>query len=459
MTLRDKKSGNIRQYKRRREMNIGILIFAVVFIYLIVTIIMYATSKRISVYEVREGSIVKDNSYTGVIVRDETVVYAEAGGYVSYFQNENSKVKTGSNVYALSSEKLDTESITATEGVSLTDEEEKNLILKAQNFNENYDAQKFSSVYSLKNEYTSVLQNAGNQTRTTQLDSLIASSGSNITVYPCVRDGIIVTTFDGYEELTEDDLTADVFDRSAYEAVYMTDQMKVKAGDPVYKLVTGENWQVYVQLDQETAESLAETTYVKTRIDKDSETIWADFSILVKDDHYYGCLSYDNSMIRYSGERFLNVELILEDQSGLKIPKSAVVEKEFYVVPSEYLTSSGSGYSRGVLVKDGNEAKYQAVDIYDTTEDGEICLNPNDFENGAVLVKPESSETYTLSEKKKLTGVYNINKGYAVFNVVKILCENDDYYIVQEGTSYGLTNYDHIVQDGNTVEEDEVVFQ
>ncbi len=32
-------------------------------------------------------------------------------------------------------------------------------------------------------------------------------------------------------------------------------------------------------------------------------------------------------MIRYADERYLNIELIFEDESGLKIPKSAVVEK------------------------------------------------------------------------------------------------------------------------------------
>ena len=73
----------MRRFKTRREMNIGILIFALVFVYLIVTIWMYATSKKISVYEVREGSIVKDNSYTGLVLREEMVVPAETSGYVS----------------------------------------------------------------------------------------------------------------------------------------------------------------------------------------------------------------------------------------------------------------------------------------------------------------------------------------------------------------------------------------
>ena len=83
----------------------------------------------------------------------------------------------------------------------------------------------------------------------------------------------------------------------------------------------------------------------------------------------------------------------------------------------------------------------------------------SDFDKGTVLIKPESAETYTMEDTKKLTGVYNINQGYAVFKEVTILCESDEYYIVREGDAYGLNNYDHIVQDGSSMEEDEIVFQ
>ena len=36
-------------------------------------------------------------------------------------------------------------------------------------------------------------------------------------------------------------------------------------------------------------------------------------------------------MIRYAEERFLNIELIMEDESGLKIPKSSVVNEKFFI--------------------------------------------------------------------------------------------------------------------------------
>ncbi len=283
---------------------------------------------------------------------------------------------------------------------------------------------------------------------------------------------------------------------SNYEPVHMENQMSIQAGEPAYKLITDETWCVYVCLDKATADELKDTSSVKVRIDKDSETIWADFSVIQRGRDYFGRLEFDNSMIRYCEDRYLNVELILEDQSGLKIPKSSVIEKKFYTVPEEYLTTSGSATSQGVMVKEKEEVKYVPVSVYYTTEDGNVYLNPKDLDGYDTIIKPESNDTYSLKKLKKLNGVYNINQGYAVFKVIEILCENDDYYIVQQKTSYGLSDgvyninqgyavfkvieilcenddyyivqqktsyglsdYDHIVQDGTTIKEDEVVFQ
>ena len=100
------KSVNIKRYKAKKEFNIGTFLFAVVFIYLIVTITAYLLEDKPSIYEVREGSIVKDNTYTGLIIRQETTVNAESGGYINYYQNGNSKVKYGAPVYAISKNAL-----------------------------------------------------------------------------------------------------------------------------------------------------------------------------------------------------------------------------------------------------------------------------------------------------------------------------------------------------------------
>ena len=463
MALKKKKSISIKKYKNKREMNLGIFLFAIVFLYLVITIISYFTSDTVSAYEVREGSIVRDNSYTGLVIRNETVVNAEEDGYVNFYQSENSKVKKGTRIYVLTPEELNTSDVSAGSSQTvINDETQSGIVLQVQNFNENYSNTDFSSVYLLKDEITASLQNELSQTRTEHLDAAVAESGQTAVTSSAARDGIVAYTIDGLEELTKDSFTEADFDRTDYESATVSDQMKISTGEPVYKLITDEDWSVIVRLEDDTARELMEkeTTTLKVRIDKDSETLNAAFSVIERDGNYYGCLDFDNSMIRYAEDRYLNIELILEDETGLKIPKTAVVQEEFFVIPREYLKTGGNSSASGVLKMDENgNAVFQEVDIYNISEEeDEVYLSKEDVSAGDVLIRPESSDTYTVGDTKTLEGVYNINRGYAVFRKVTVLCENDDYCIVQEGEDYGLYNYDHIVQNGASVEPDEVVY-
>ncbi len=463
MALKKKKSISIKKYKNKREMNLGIFLFAIVFLYLVITIISYFTSDTVSAYEVREGSIVRDNSYTGLVIRNETVVNAEEDGYVNFYQSENSKVKKGTRIYVLTPEELNTSDVSAGSSQTvINDETQSGIVLQVQNFIENYSNTDFSSVYLLKDEITASLQNELSQTRTEHLDAAVAESGQTAVTSSAARDGIVAYTIDGLEELTKDSFTEADFDRTDYESATVSDQMKISTGEPVYKLITDEDWSVIVRLEDDTARELMEkeTTTLKVRIDKDSETLNAAFSVIERDGNYYGCLDFDNSMIRYAEDRYLNIELILEDETGLKIPKTAVVQEEFFVIPREYLTTGGNSSASGVLKMDENgNAVFQEVDIYNISEEeDEVYLSKEDVSAGDVLIRPESSDTYTVGDTNTLEGVYNINRGYAVFRKVTVLCENDDYCIVQEGEDYGLYNYDHIVQNGASVEPDEVVY-
>ena len=75
-----------------------------------------------------------------------------------------------------------------------------------------------------------------------------------------------------------------------------------------------------------------------------------------------------------------------------------------------------------------------------------------------VLLKPDSSATYTVGRNTAvLRGVYNINKGYAVFKQIDILYQNEEYTIVRTGTTYGIALYDHIALDGTKIHENELI--
>ena len=79
------------------------------------------------------------------------------------------------------------------------------------------------------------------------------------------------------------------------------------------------------------------------------------------------------------------------------------------------------------------------------------------MKKGDVINKPDSGETMTLEATASLQGVYNINKGYAVFRKVEILFQNEEYTIVNTGTSYGLSLYDYIALDASAIKENQIV--
>ena len=68
-----KKSKNVVQYRKTIDINIGIIIFVIIFIYLIFNVFSYLTETHISVYEVEQGTIAVNNVYNGLILREEKV--------------------------------------------------------------------------------------------------------------------------------------------------------------------------------------------------------------------------------------------------------------------------------------------------------------------------------------------------------------------------------------------------
>ena len=220
MAAKKSESVNIRKYKGKRELNIGIFLFVIVLFYLIVTLVLYLSEDTPSVYEVREGSIVKDTSYTGLIIRDEQDIKSEGSGYIYYYFNDNSKIKAGANVYALVPSRLETgSSDSAKASTSVNSEVQTSITHRIENFNDSFTEMDFSTVYSLKDEINTYLQSNVSETKMQQLDTVIAASGQSVSSYPSSADGIMTFSTDGMEELTKDTFTAEDFDRLSHIGV------------------------------------------------------------------------------------------------------------------------------------------------------------------------------------------------------------------------------------------------
>ena len=114
-----------------------------------------------------------------------------------------------------------------------------------------------------------------------------------------------------------------------------------------------------------------------------------------------------------------------------------------------------------VYSESGSSVVFVPATIYYSEEDNYYIEmgGENGFNAGDYIVKPDSTDRYQIGASASLQGVYNINKGYAVFKQIDVLASNDEYYTIKKNMTYGLAVYDHIVLDASTVSEGELIYQ
>jgi hypothetical protein len=244
-----------------------------------------------------------------------------------------------------------------------------------------------------------------------------------------------------------------------YSRTDLDEQTEVTSNDAAYKRINSEDWDVIIQISDDMAKELSDTTSVSLRFCKDDYTMSASCSILKKDGNYYLDLALNTAMIRYVNDRFVDVELVIDENTGLKIPVSAITTKEFYTIPKEFFTESTDSSGSCLMLQndDSDDVTLISPTIYYETDDF-YYVDGEYVSAGDIIRKSDSSSTYTIgTDVDELKGVYNINKGYAVFKQINILSQNENYAIVETKTSYGVALYDHIALEADKVQEDQLV--
>ncbi len=460
------KNKKVVKYRKPFSINIGVIIFVIIFIYLIFNVFTYMTTSHISVYEVEQGTMAANNVYRGLALRDETIVSSPYTGSLNYYLKEGSRVGYGSLVCSIDesgdiskrineakkdSSHLDPESFAAIEETILE-------------FRSSYETKHFHDIYAFKEDIDSALKEALSLGALTELSDYAADAQNHDTFHQIHSDvpGILVYDTDGYENVTAENFNSGMFDESAYSKSSLSKNNAVTSGEPLYKLIGSEEWNIILPVREETAGALPDDGTVKIRFVKDEKECYAAYTLQQREGTAYLILTLRNSMVRYAKDRFLEIELLLSEETGLKIPNSSITEKEFYTIPISYFVKGGDSASDGLLVERiGSEGEktpeFVTPAIYYETED-RYYIDSEKVASGERLIKPDSSETYVVgTDTASLKGVYNINKGYAVFKQIDILYQNKEYAIVKTGTAYGISLYDHIALDSTKVNENDLI--
>lgn len=458
-----KKPININKYRRPLNINIGIVIFAVMFIYILICIFLFFTKSHVNRYEVRSGSLSISNVYEGVVIREEYIVSANSSGYVNYFAREGEHLAKGDLVYTVDQSGRMAEILQDNNSeILLSGNDLSELRSDFIQFAHNYSDKRFNQVYDFSYDVEGTVLKLTNYNMLGNLQSIQTNGTVSFCYAP--RSGVVVYHVDGLESLTPELVNMDNVSSQNEEKELFINNSLVGGSDPVYKMIISEQWSLVVPVENERVPRLEKEGYVEIKFLKNQYTSWAKVNVLGRDEDYtFVELQFNNSMITFAKDRYLEIEMILDNDVGLKIPNSAIVEKEFYIIPKEYLTRGGNGsntgFMREVYDENGNvSTEFVAASIY-SESDTDYYVDTSILRPGDYLCMEDSIEKYPVSKVGTLVGVYNINKGFADFKEITVLYSNDEYSIVKSNTRYGLTEYDYIVLDAESINEDDFIYE
>ena len=157
-----------RQRKIKMRWNIGMIIFAVIFVYIVINVIIFMGKKKLSVYKVTEDKITNTLSLTGIAVRDEQLLKTSQSGYITYYVEEGKRVKKDGTVFTVDKDKKvqetfaeKVEELQKTTNVMDDDEVSR----KINEYQSVYNDNNFSEVYDLKYDLKNAILNINEDAR------------------------------------------------------------------------------------------------------------------------------------------------------------------------------------------------------------------------------------------------------------------------------------------------------
>lgn len=466
--VRPKKNKKVIRYRRPLNINVGMIIFTLIFVYMAFSVYAYIRRDKVQFYEVQEGGIVNDKDYTGIILRQEEARNTDRAGYVNYYIGEGKRASVGTRVYSIDE--------TGNMAALLSENSDENMSLSGENLSElkkqltafslTYNDDKFRTVYDTKYSLEADVMEYMNLSALNNLEDLTAKAGINFQQVTADKAGVISYGLDSYEGLKAADVSKTVFDRSAYTKSITKSGNLIEKGAPVYKVITSDLWSVVFPLSEEDQQTYGDQKNLAVEFSGRDLRVSGSFSMITgSDGAAFGKLDFDKYMVQFASDRYCDFEIVSDRQDGLKIPVTAVTKKDFFLVPTDYLTKGGdsteTGFNKEVYSDSGTSVVFIPTEIYYSEGDNYYIEMDaeNGFKAGDYIVKPDSKERYQIGTSASLEGVYNINKGYAVFKQIDVLASNDEYYTVKKNMTYGLSVYDHIVLNASTVAEGELIYQ
>ncbi len=429
---------------------ISFIFFVIILVYIITNFIKIFNSDTVKIYEVNAGEIVNVDRHKGFIYRDEDVTKCVNSGYINFFVTNADRVNRGALIYTIN------DTLSDVQLYDLNDNDRKSIkenINLYTNSITNYD---FSNIYIAKNNLNSVINEISviKQLENVNFESEIDAKEKNYS--RCA--GLVAFVVDGYEEEKIENFNDELIKKFT-NIKYLNNMNEVNGGDKVYKII--KNPEFVIVFDSSYDYDNYKNNFVRIKfVNENINTNGRIESFIGNDNKKHFKLKVSEYPERFIDKRVVEFEIENKMISGYKIPIKSITSKNCYIIPKN-IVEKDTETNENIIYKVGINGQKEKITCNISKEDNDYCYISIDdtlskLKFGDVLSN-RYNDNYSLSEVVKLDGVYNMNKGYAVFKNVDVIDRTNEYAIIKKQTINGISLYDHIALDANDIGEGDLI--
>ena len=426
-------------------------ILIIVAIYIIFNSVKIFNSKKLKIYEVTTGEIVNVDRHKGFIYRDESIATCQNSGYINFYVANSDRVKRGAFIYTINDEP------NVVKPIDLSKEDKKYIRQNILMLNNNITDYDYSYVYSAKNALNEIINeiNLVKQFEDINIQNEISAKEKGYSRYA----GLVSFLIDGYENSDISDFTNELIRKYDLSKI-VTQKKEVVSNDQIYKIIKSPEFVIAFDSSYD-YDNYQKSSNVHVKFVYENVTTNGHIeSFIGSDGKKHFKLYVTDYPEKFIDKRVVEFEIENKKISGYKIPVKSIVSKNCYKIPKGMLerdleTDENIFYktgANGVREKftcniSKEDENYYYISIDDTL---------SKLKYGDVLIN-KYNDTFSLNEVSKLNGVYNMNKGYAIFKNIEIIDQTNEYAIVKKQTLNGISLYDHICLNASEVSEGDLI--
>lgn len=488
----------LRQKKRLKRLAIRRLAM----LGIMVSFLAYGSIKMIDLFRypavsyqtIQEGVIDTSTLRDGLIVREETVVSAQHEGVLHYIIGEGEKVAKNGEVCFVAEDVEVKNTLNKLEHIDkkLYSIQEKRsdrsyyqpeihhlnkaITEEMRQFYTTRYWEQPRAIYTLKKELERVIQNRTSiyMEDTTFLTEGLQEDRNELQAYlnnilytaRATQSAIVSYIIDGYESLnfdTVNELGQNTFKKAVQDAkkLQVVTTNKGSAGEPLYKLIDTKKWGIvtYIHPDELNTFAKGKSYPIYFPTVSDQPISFQVAELTPEEKGIRMLLTSNEQMADFLGKRHISFTIGQNKAEGLKIPLSAIVERNLIVIDKDYVSQEGRDY--GVHKQTESGTVFTPINVQFSDDKAVYVLQeidkPSVVQLGQVIKHPDTDQKLVLNTVETIQGVYVINGSYAKFRRIHIALQNEAYAILTNDEKTTVKAQDQMISNPKNIRENQLL--